>query len=63
VQKKLTKRRANKMLFSHKESGQGLVEYIMVLVAVIILVTIAFLLLGPSIGNMFSSLNSSLNGI
>lgn len=51
------------MLFSHKESGQGLVEYIMVLVAVIILVTIAFLLLGPSIGNMFSSLNSSLNGI
>ena len=42
------------------EKGQGLVEYALILVLVAIVVIAALALLGPAIGNMFSSINSSL---
>jgi pilus assembly protein Flp/PilA len=48
------------MLFSPKEKGQGLVEYALILVLVAIVVIAALTLLGPTIGNIFSSINSSL---
>ena len=48
------------MLFFSKEKGQGLVEYALILVLVAIVVIAALTLLGPVIGNMFSSINSSL---
>ena len=48
------------MLFAPKEKGQGLVEYALILVLVAIVVIAALTILGPSIGNVFSSINNSL---
>jgi pilus assembly protein Flp/PilA len=44
------------MLFLPREEGQGLVEYalILVLVALVVIVILAFL--GPVIGNVYSSI-------
>lgn len=50
------------MLFAPKEEkGQGLVEYALILVLVAIVVIAALLILGPLIGNVFSTINSSLD--
>ena len=51
------------MLFSLREQGQGLVEYALILVLVAIVVISALMLLGPVIGNTFSTINKSLNRI
>ena len=51
------------MLFAPKEKGQGMVEYGLALVVVIIVVIAFFTFLGPMIGNMFSTINNSLKGI
>ena len=51
------------MLSIHKEKGQGLVEYALILVLVAIVVIAALMILGPVIGNTFSSINSSLSGL
>lgn len=51
------------MLFSPAEKGQGLVEYALILVLVAIVVIAVLMLLGPIIGNVFSTLNSSLSGL
>ncbi len=51
------------MLFVPKEKGQGLVEYALILVLVSIVVFAALLILGPIIGNSFSTLNNSLQSI
>jgi pilus assembly protein Flp/PilA len=48
------------MLFAAKEQGQGLVEYAIILVLVALVVIAVVRLLGPKIGNTFSSINSSL---
>jgi len=48
------------MLFAPKEKGQGLVEYALILVLVAIVVIAVLMLLGPIIGNVFSTINSSL---
>jgi len=50
------------MLFSPKEKGQGLVEYSIILALVAIIVIAVVRLLGPTIGNTFSSINSSVPG-
>jgi pilus assembly protein Flp/PilA len=42
------------MLFLHRENGQGLVEYALVLVLVAVVVIAILTLLGPQIGNVFS---------
>jgi pilus assembly protein Flp/PilA len=42
------------------EKGQGLVEYALILVLVAIVVIGTLTILGPSIGNVFSSINNSL---
>jgi pilus assembly protein Flp/PilA len=49
------------MLFALHERGQGLVEYALILVLVALVVFAALLILGPVIGNTFSTINSSLN--
>jgi pilus assembly protein Flp/PilA len=49
------------MLFAPKESGQGLVEYALILVLVAIVVIAALTILGPIIGNTFSTINNSLS--
>jgi len=51
------------MLFAPKESGQGLVEYALILVLVAIVVIAALMILGPIIGNTFSTINQSLNSV
>jgi len=51
------------MLLASQEKGQGLVEYALILVLVAIVVIAVMLVLGPTIGNTFSQINSSLSGI
>jgi len=48
------------MLFLPQEEGQGLVEYALILVLVAIVVIAILLLLGPLIGNAFSTIISGL---
>ena len=48
------------MLFAPKEKGQGLVEYALILVLVAIVVIAVLALLGPAIGNIFSTIMGSL---
>jgi pilus assembly protein Flp/PilA len=58
------------MLFAVKSGGavgfvrgQGLVEYALILVLVAIVVIAALMILGPVIGNAFSTVNNSLTSI
>jgi pilus assembly protein Flp/PilA len=51
------------MLFASQEKGQGLVEYALILVLVAIVVIAALMILGPIIGNAFSTINNSLTGV
>jgi pilus assembly protein Flp/PilA len=51
------------MLLFPKEKGQGLVEYALILVLVAIVVIAALLVLGPIIGGVFSSVNTSLQSV
>jgi pilus assembly protein Flp/PilA len=51
------------MLFARNQKGQGLVEYALILVLVAIVVIAALMILGPIIGNTFSTINNSLTGV
>ncbi len=51
------------MLFAPKEKGQGLVEYALILVLVVIVVIAVLMILGPMIGNVFSTVNTKLCGV
>ena len=51
------------MLFALSEKGQGLVEYALILTLVAIVVIAVLMVLGPTIGKVFSSINKSLSGI
>ena len=51
------------MLFAPKEKGQGLVEYALILVLVAIVVIAVLMLLGPIIGDVFSTINDSLSSV
>ncbi len=48
------------MLTFKNNSGQGLVEYALILVLVAIVVIVILALLGPAIGGVFSSLISQI---
>jgi pilus assembly protein Flp/PilA len=48
------------MFFAPSEQGQGLVEYAIILAFVAIVVISIMRLLGPKIGNTYSSINSSI---
>ena len=48
------------MIFLPREEAQGLVEYALLLVLVAVAVIAILLLLGPTIGNVFSNLVSNL---
>ena len=48
------------MLFAPKEKGQGLVEYALILVLVAIVVIVILAILGPAIGNVFSTIVSNV---
>ena len=57
------KKGAYAMLFARNEKGQGLVEYALILVLVAIVVIAALMILGPIIGNTFSTINASLSSV
>jgi pilus assembly protein Flp/PilA len=48
------------MLYAPKEKGQGLVEYALILVLVAVVVIVILSLLGPAIGNVFSSIMAAI---
>ena len=48
------------MLFAPKEMGQGLIEYAMILVFVALVVIVTLSLLGPAVGNTFSSIMTTI---
>jgi pilus assembly protein Flp/PilA len=48
------------MLFAPKEKGQGLVEYAIILAFVALVVIVVVRLIGPRVGNTFSSINNSI---
>lgn len=48
------------MLFSPKEKGQGLVEYMILVVIVAIIVTVILERLKPKLETLFSSISNSL---
>ena len=48
------------MLFAPKEKGQGLTEYAIILSLVAILVIAVVRVMGPRIGETYSTINSSL---
>jgi pilus assembly protein Flp/PilA len=50
------------MLFALEEKGQGLVEYAIILAFVALVVIAIMRLLGPKVGNTFSSMNNSIPG-
>jgi pilus assembly protein Flp/PilA len=58
-----TKKGEYTMLFARKQKGQGLVEYALILVLVAIVVIAALMILGPIIGNTFSTINASLTNV
>ena len=49
------------MLFLHREEGQGLVEYALILVLIALVVIAVLTLLGPTVGNVFTRLSTSLS--
>jgi Flp pilus assembly pilin Flp len=53
----------NIKLFLPEEICQGLVEYTLILVLVAIIVITVFMVLGPIIGNVFSTLNDNLKAL
>jgi len=51
------------MLYMPREEGQGLVEYALIIVLVAIVVIVVLRLLGPIIGDVFSTINAELQGV
>ncbi len=45
------------------KKGQGLVEYALILVLVAVVVIAALMVLGPTVGNVFSTINVSLGNV
>jgi pilus assembly protein Flp/PilA len=50
------------MLYAPKEKGQGLVEYALILVLIAVVVIAILVILGPQIGNVFSTISSEMAG-
>ena len=48
------------MLYMPREEGQGLVEYALILVLVAVVVIAILTLLGPAVGNVFSSIMAAI---
>ena len=48
------------MLSAPKEKGQGLIEYAIILSLVALIVIVVLWLLGPTVDNSYSNINSSL---
>ena len=49
------------MLFAQKEKGQGLVEYALIIILIDMVVIVAMSYLGPTIGNVFNNIATTLS--
>lgn len=49
--------------FKRIEKGQGLVEYALIIVLIAIVVIVAMQFLAPTIGNVFSEIGNTLQGV
>lgn len=47
------------LMVAKREKGQGFAEYAVILILVAMVVIVALALMGPTIGNMYSSINSA----
>lgn len=47
------------MLYNPRQEGQGLVEYALILVLVAVVVIAILTLLGPAVGNVFSTIKNA----
>lgn len=52
----------DKIMFFSKSNSQGLVEFVLIVAVITIIVIAVLLLFGPTIGNVFSKINSSIPG-
>jgi pilus assembly protein Flp/PilA len=50
------------VLLAATERGQGLVEYALIIVLIAVVVLAILIILGPMIGNLFTKVNSGVNG-
>jgi pilus assembly protein Flp/PilA len=50
------------MKLALNEKGQGMVEYALILVLVAVVVIAAVTIMGPLVGQVFSTINTSLGG-
>lgn len=47
----------------HKQQGQGLVEYALILALVAIVVVVILIALGPTVGNLFSNIVAGMRDV
>lgn len=57
----LTRKEVNQLHKHALDRAQGLVEYALILVLVVLVVFVTLLLFGPMLGNIFSGINSTLS--
>lgn len=50
------------MLFVPREEGQGLTEYAMLLAFIALIVVVILYVLGPAVGNLYSTINANWPG-
>jgi pilus assembly protein Flp/PilA len=48
------------MLYTPREEGQGLLEYAMILILVAIVVFLVIVVLGPTVGNLYSNVMNNI---
>jgi pilus assembly protein Flp/PilA len=48
------------MLFAPKETGQGLIEYAIIISLVALVVIVVIWMLGPKLGDSYSTINNSI---
>jgi pilus assembly protein Flp/PilA len=60
IERQVGKMNEEKIMLGLEEKGQGMVEYALILVLVAVVVIAAVTIMGPLIGNVFSTVNASL---
>ena len=56
-------RKAKNEVLWKSEKGQGLVEYALIIVMIAIVVIVAMRFIAPNVGNVFSQIGNTLEGV
>jgi pilus assembly protein Flp/PilA len=51
------------LFYPEEEAGQGLVEYALILVMIAVVVIAILLILGPAVGNLYSTVTTSFSNL